>query len=156
MFNISRNGKPLSKDKYSIDEVKKVFISEENGLILDFTGLNGWTFDTGSYCIFKTGSHCIFKTGCSCIFKTRQKCIFDTTDGCTFRTYGDCEFKTAFGCTFITSGKGDGSLFLEAEDLTFKWNIKQGNDVRDFGEYIPTHIESLTIEYSEFKELGGS
>ena len=56
----------------------------------------------------------------------------------------------------ILSGKGDGSLFFEAEDLTFKWNIKQGNDARDYGEYIPTHIESLTIEYSEFKELGES
>ncbi len=38
-FGITHNGKPLDKSKYTIDLENKVFISNRDDLVLDFTGL---------------------------------------------------------------------------------------------------------------------
>lgn len=60
MYSITKNGKPLDKSLYTIDEETKTFSSNENGLVLDFSEEWGWTFRTGSGCIFRTGSGEIF------------------------------------------------------------------------------------------------
>ena len=77
MYSITQYGKPLDKNKYTIDEKNKVFSSSENNLVLDFSGEYGWSFNTDSYCTFDTGSGCTFKTGSSCTF-----CVVVRRDVC--------------------------------------------------------------------------
>ena len=123
-FSITKQGKPLSKDKYTIDYEKKVFTSKEDNL--DFRGCSGWTFTTGGHCTFKvagnctftTGGNCTFDTGNSCTFATGVGCTFNTYDGCTFYTSGSCIFKTGDGCIFRTTY--DNCTFLTGNGCTFK------------------------------------
>ena len=84
MYSITQYGKPLDKNKYTIDEKNKVFSSSENNLVLDFSGEYGWSFNTDSYCTFDTGS--------GCTFDTDSYCTFDTGSGCTFKTGSSCTF----------------------------------------------------------------
>ena len=91
---VLQNGKPLSLDKFEWDEKTNTFSSEEGCLVLDFVGVEGCTFNTGSVCTFKTSFYCTFDTG--------SYCTFDTGSYCTFETGYDCTFNTGFGCTFKT------------------------------------------------------
>ena len=91
-YSITQNGKPLGKSKYTIDEKTKTFSSNENDLVLDFHGLEGWTFKTGNDCTFKTGYYCTFNTGGDCTFNTGGYCTFDTGSDCTFGTGSNCTF----------------------------------------------------------------
>ena len=50
-YSITKNGKPLDKKLYTIDEKTKTFSSNESGLVLDFSNEYGWAFDTGSNCV---------------------------------------------------------------------------------------------------------
>jgi len=68
-------GKPLDLDKFEWDEKTNTFSSKEDNLILDFSGVNGCTFKTGSGCIFIS----IFKTDFNYTFKTGSSCTFDTS-----------------------------------------------------------------------------
>ena len=98
-FSITQYDKPLSKNKYTIDFEKKVFTSKEDDLVLDFTGLSGWTFNVSNYCTFRTGHNCIFITGCGCTFRTGSRCTFDTNGNCTFSLWdiNTCKFKSYGG-----------------------------------------------------------
>ena len=49
-YSITKNGKPLDKSLYSIDEKTKTFSSNESDLVLDFSNEYGWTFKTGILC----------------------------------------------------------------------------------------------------------
>ncbi len=114
----TKSGKPLSRDKYTLDLDNRVFGTKEHNLVLDFTDNNSWSFKTGSDCVFKTyaynctfitGARCRFKTSAGCTFRTGYYCTFNTGSGCVFRTSAVCEFKTGDNCTFQT-----------AHDCTFK------------------------------------
>ena len=74
-YSITKNGKPLDKKLYTFDEETKTFSSNENNLVLDFSDIEGCTFDTGFGCTFKTGFGCTFKTGFDCTFKTSYDCV---------------------------------------------------------------------------------
>jgi hypothetical protein len=103
-------GRPLSKKLYTWNENTKTFSTNEEELVLDFTGIDGVTFKAGSYCAFITGSDCTFKTefdctfktGSDCTFKTDRYCAFNTGSNCIFKTDSWCTFKTGFNCTFNT------------------------------------------------------
>jgi hypothetical protein len=56
---VLQNGKPLDLEKFEWDEKTNVFSSEENGLVLDFKGIDDCTFKTWFDCTFKTGSGCV-------------------------------------------------------------------------------------------------
>jgi len=99
-YSVTRYGKPLSKQYYTVDEDNKVFSSKSDGLVLDFRGLKDWTFKTGSLCTFKTGSSCTFNTGSNCTFSTLRGCTFKTGGRCTFKTCDNCTFNTGGNCTF--------------------------------------------------------
>ena len=101
-ISVTKNGKELDKDLYSWNEETRIFSSNENGLVLDFSDINNCTFKTKSYCTFKAGSGCMFNTGSNCTFTTGSYCTFDTVFGCTFDTGSDCTFKTGADCTFDT------------------------------------------------------
>jgi len=102
MFSITQNGKPLDPSKYTWDEKTKTLSTNEKNLILDFSGYDGVTFKTGSYCVFTTGWFCVFKTGENCVFKTGGVCTFKTGEKCTFDTGENCTFTTWYSCTFTT------------------------------------------------------
>ena len=89
-YSITKNGKPLDKKLYTFDEETKTFSSNENNLVLDFSDIEGCTFDTGFGCTFKTGFDCTFKTSYDCTFDTGSGCTFKTSSGCTFDTGSDC------------------------------------------------------------------
>jgi hypothetical protein len=101
-YSITQNGKSLDPSKYTICEKTKTFSTNEDGLVLDFNGLYGWSFKTGSGCTFDTGANCTFDTGSNCTFDTGSGCTFDTGSNCTFKTGFSCTFKTGFDCTFDT------------------------------------------------------
>jgi hypothetical protein len=109
----TKDGVPLDPSKYTIDTVNKVFESDENGLVLDCPGLDGWTFNTGDYCTFITGWRCEFGTGSHCIFKTGAGCLFNTGYGGMFRTGFGCVFETSYDCTFTT---GSNCTFRTGKD----------------------------------------
>ena len=96
------NGEELDKSRYKIDFEKKTFFSSEYDLVIDFSGLNGWSFSTGSDCIFKTGNHCKFKTYGYCKFETGNNCKFETLHCCIFKTGNNCKFDTFANCKFKT------------------------------------------------------
>jgi hypothetical protein len=92
-FSVTKNGVELSSELYNWDEKTKTFSTNENDLVLDFSGINGLTFKTGSYCTFKTGP--------GCTFKTYSYCTFDAGSDCTFKTGSDCTFDTGSNCVVI-------------------------------------------------------
>ena len=103
MYSITQNGKPLHPSKYLIDKKEKTFYTKESNVILDFSNLNGWTFETDDSCVFITGSNCKFITGVNCMFSTKHNCKYQTGDFCTFDTNSDCVFNTGDECTFDVS-----------------------------------------------------
>jgi uncharacterized cupin superfamily protein len=110
-FSVTKNGIPLSKKLYTWNEHTRTFSTKENELVLDFSGIDNCTFNTGhictfntgSYCTFNTGSYCTFNTGFDCTFKTSFDCTFNTGYNCTFKTGDNCTFKTGYNCTFTTN-----------------------------------------------------
>ena len=115
-FSVTRNGKPLSKDHYTLDEENRIFSTRENELVIDFTDIDDYTFKTGNNCTiiarygctfitndgctFNTGLNCTFNTGSNCTFTTGNACTFNTGSNCTFNTVSYCAFKTGERCTF--------------------------------------------------------
>jgi hypothetical protein len=67
-FSVTKNGELLDTKLYSWDPKIKTFCSNEDGLVLDFSNIDGVTFKTDSYCTFKTGNYCTFTTGFYCTF----------------------------------------------------------------------------------------
>ena len=52
-FSVTKNGQPFTD--YTWDEETGTFSTTASGLVLDFSGVGGITFNTESYCTFKTG-----------------------------------------------------------------------------------------------------
>jgi hypothetical protein len=48
---VLQDGKPLDLDKFNWNEGMKTFSSNEYGLVLDFKGIVGCTFNTGEECV---------------------------------------------------------------------------------------------------------
>jgi hypothetical protein len=117
IISVTKNGKPLSKDLYNWDEHARTFSTNENGLVLDFTGIDNCTFKTGNYCTFNTGSNCVFNTSHHCVFNTTHCCTFKTGSYCSFKTGSNCTFNTGYNCTFNT---GSNCTFKTDDNCTFK------------------------------------
>jgi hypothetical protein len=116
-FSVTKNGLTLSPSKYLWDEKTKVFSTNENGLVIGFSGINGCTFKTGLDCVFTTGSDCTFSTESDCTFDTGPYCVFNTGFGCIFKTGLGCTFDAEYDCTFDT---GSDCAFNTGSDCTFK------------------------------------
>jgi hypothetical protein len=120
MSSVTQNGKELDKSKYNWDEKNKIFSTEENNLVLDFSDYSEVTFNTSYSCTFKTGSYCTFKTSFNCTFKTGDYCTFTTGSNCTFNTGFNCIFKTGANCVAI---RYDVKGIIEIpKDITIKLN----------------------------------
>ena len=115
-FSVTQNGIVLDSDKYNWDESTKVFSTEENDLVLDFSDIDGVVFKTGSGCKFITGSYCTFDTGDNCKFNTDYDCTFVTGAYCTFKTSSYCTFKTESNCIFNTDSC---CKFITGSNCTF-------------------------------------
>ena len=113
-FSVTKDGKPFTD--YQWCEKTKTFSTTESRLVLDFSGVHGVTFNTGSHCTFNTGSHCTFNTGSHCTFNTGNSCTFKTGHDCTFNTGNSCTFNTGSDCTFNT---GSHCIFNTGSCCTF-------------------------------------
>jgi len=98
-IRITKNGLPLDESLYTLDLNNKIFKSDKDNISI-YCPYNGFTFHTGSNCIFDTGSDCIFDTGSNCKFNTESYCKFITRSDCIFYTGSDCEFDTGSDCEF--------------------------------------------------------
>jgi hypothetical protein len=116
MFSVRKNGKELDKGKYTWNESDKIFNTSEDSLVLDFTGYDGVTFNTGGWCSFITGNFCKFYTGHYCTFRAGTSCIFNTGASCAFYTGYDCIFITGRSCVFAT---GNSCVFETDSFCTF-------------------------------------
>jgi len=94
-------GKPLDLDEFEWDEEAREFSSSMPGLVLDFSGIDDYIFNTSSNCIFKTGSRCQFNTDYDCKFITGNHCVFNTGFDCVFKTRDNCIFVTGTNCVMI-------------------------------------------------------
>jgi len=146
-FSVTQNGKPLFPDKYTWDPETKTFSTNEVNLVLDFSGIDGVTFNTGWNCTFSTGENCTFNTDGNCTFTTDGNCTFKTGGDCTFNTGGGCIFSTGGGCIFSTGGyctfnTGWNCIFTTDGNCTFKTD---GNCTFTTGGYCTFKTFSPTI-----------
>ncbi len=108
-YVINKDGKPLSRMKYSVDKRNRVFICQEEDIELDFSKFDYWTFIVKNKATIKAGDHCVFRAEYKCSFTTLNHCTFDTHGDCTFNTKDMCAFNTKDdNCTFNT---GDACAF---------------------------------------------
>lgn len=126
-FLITKNGKKARRSLYAWNEGTRTLSTNEDDLVLDFTGINGVTFNTGDNCTFETGFGCAFNTGHNCTFRTNRRCTFGTGYGCVFNTDNSCVFNTGKNCIFNTSGgcvfyTGFNCTFNTGPNCTFKTN----------------------------------
>jgi hypothetical protein len=124
-FSVTKDGKVLDPSLYTWDENTKTFSTDENRLVLDFTGIAGVIFNTGSCCTFNTSSNCTFKTSSDCTFLTSHYCTFKTGSSCTFNTDSYCTFNTDSYCVFITGyscafNTGSHCAFNTGSNCTFE------------------------------------
>jgi len=98
---VLKNGKPLDLRLFTWDPKTKAFSSLENGLVIDFTLIDGCTFRLWNYCMLKMGSLCNVKSGRGCVFVAGHNCSFETSYFCTFVTAYSCDFKTKSLCVVI-------------------------------------------------------
>jgi len=143
-FSVTKSGKVLDKSLYHWDEKTKTFSSNEDRLVLDFTGIDGVTFNTGSYCTFDTGSDCTFNTNSHCTFNTGSDCTFKTGFGCIFNTGSDCTFDTGSDCVVV---RRDIYEVIEIpEDTKIKLN---GYEEKGYTVIPETHV--ITIDGKEIE-----
>ncbi len=138
-FSITQCGKPLDEYLYTIDLTNKIFSTSTDDLVLDFSGLAGWDFITGSYCTFYTSRNCTFKTGQFCTFRTQGGCIFQTGSSCTFLTCLRCTFNTDDDCTFKT---GSRCTFKTRRFCTFRTSTDCTFDTGDSCTFMVYNINS--------------
>ena len=123
---VLKDGKPLAFNKFKWNSKTSEFSSEEFGLVFDFSGISGVTFNTSHDCTFKTSHDCTFKTGHYCTFKAGWFCTFKTGFYCTFKTGWFCTFNTGFGCMFNT-GYGGCTWIIEGKEYAFPPLFIQGS-----------------------------
>ena len=75
MYKITKNNKPLDPKLYTIDKVNQTFASEENGLVIDFTGEGGWIFRIKYGCTITAGHSCIITAGNGCNITTGNNAV---------------------------------------------------------------------------------
>lgn len=81
MYSITHDGK-CAKHLCIIDEENRIVSAKVDGLVFDFGGQSGWTFEFGSFHTFKTGCDCKFKTSTGCFFRVSYGCTFDCETNC--------------------------------------------------------------------------
>jgi hypothetical protein len=144
MSSVTQYGKELDKSKYTWDKENKVFSTEENNLVLDFSDYSEVIFNTSSHCIFKTGSNCTFNTGSHCTFKTGDYCTFKTGSYCIFKTGFNCIFKTGANCVAI---RYDVKGIIEIpKDITIKLNYYGVSGYTTVQEDKPNSCNGKVIE----------
>jgi len=89
--SVSHYGKSLPLGKFEWDNKTKTFSTDADNLLLNFSDMDGYTFFTGSHCIFITGSDCTFTTENDCVFITWDNCIFNTDENCIVIRKDICE-----------------------------------------------------------------
>ena len=105
---VLKNGIPLKKSKFKWNEKTLTFSSNEDNLVIDFTGINFCIFITGDNCVFVTGDNCIFIASFNCVFNYRAfitgfNRAFITGNYCVFITSSNRTFYTGIECVCIRS-----------------------------------------------------
>lgn len=78
---VLQNGKPLALDKFIWNADTRTFSSQENGLVIDFAGINNCILNMGSNCSVETGNNCSCTTGPDCSLSTGWHCTVDAGGG---------------------------------------------------------------------------
>ena len=143
MYSVKdKHGNDVDKSLYKIDFENKTFFSNKlNNLVIDFTGLDGWYFNTLSYCEFKTGNNCKFNTWHNCKFKTGNYCKFYTWYNCIFNIGNYCELKCYGNEYKLNKGFCFFDYYLRLHrDIDENWallNTKHENEyIRDVCKFI--------------------
>lgn len=131
---ISKNGVPLENpDTFIWREKERILSIDENGIVINFSGVNNCKIfasrnstiitgddceiDTGSECNIITGDDCKIKTSSLCSFNAGNNCSFSTSDYCNFVSGRMCNFKTGSFCVFDS---GSACTFTTKDNCTFK------------------------------------
>ncbi len=144
-----KNNKELPEDKYIWDEDNRIFSTQEEKLILDFSEYDSVTFNIKNNCKLICGSDCVIKAGSFCKFETQNDCTFSTLiyndfqtgDGCVFRSGRNCSFDTGIRCVFKT---GNNSRFITGHSCIF-------NSGADCSFEVEQNCDYNTLSHSTFK-----
>jgi hypothetical protein len=147
------NGKVLPLNKFEWDRFDKIFKSKIKGLIIDFSGIDGVTFKTGSNCILKTGDYCNIHAGWDCMFHTGSNCNFKTGNYCNFNTSYGCIFNA--GCNSIFETNGENCIIIrydihEIVEVPVNKKIKL-NGFQQKGYTILNNDHTIIIDGKEIK-----
>jgi len=104
-LSVTQFGQVLDPSKYTWDESTNTFSTNESNLVLDFLGIEGVTFKTGTDCTFNTSFGCTFNTSFGCNFNTGYNCTFKTGYGCNIGVYQNIKsIKCESDCIVIIRG----------------------------------------------------
>jgi hypothetical protein len=116
-FEITKNGKKLSEDKYIWNKKDRTIICFEENIEINAPKLEHYTLVLGDKFKVITGSRCDFLTGSYGDFLTGDECIFKTSNNCIFRTGFGSRFWTGDTCDFLSTE--DGGYFLTGNNCKF-------------------------------------
>jgi len=104
MYKITKDGVALDPKLYTIDKVNRTFTSEENGLVINFTGKSDWHFRIRNNCTVTAGDECFIDAWGDCTITTANRCTINTGSGCDITT-GDYAVVVTCGNSTITGGE---------------------------------------------------
>ena len=96
---ILKDGKPLGLDLFNWDEATKTLSSKENGLVIDFSDVDGATITAGDSCTITARSSCTIKAGWNCTITAGWYCTITAGDSCTITAGSYCTIKAGSYCT---------------------------------------------------------
>ena len=87
---VLQNGRPLALSQFTWCKKTKTFSSDEDFLVIDFTGVDGVCVNAGNGCTITTEDGCTIKAGSDCTITTGGYCTITTEDDCTITAEWDC------------------------------------------------------------------
>jgi len=158
MYSITKNCVALDPKLYTIDEANQTFASEENGLVIDFTGEDCWFFKIGDSCTITTGDHCTINTYSGCNITAGERCTINTSHGCNITTgdkavvvtYGDSTITGGENCVLIRHYTSEVIKLVAGQTIKLNDHMTEGYTIvepiettKEFNKRIVNHLENL-------------
>lgn len=87
---------------YIEDRKNKVFTATITGLVIDYTGYNGWTFNLKDETVIRTGHSCKINAGNDCTIRSGTRTTLNIGNNCLVRTGDKSIIKTGRNCSIMT------------------------------------------------------
>jgi len=143
MYKITKDGVAVDPELYMIDEVNGTFASSENGLVIDFTGKNGW--------LFRTRNNCTVTTGVNCFIDTGSNCNISTGDRTVIRAHWNSDITGGENCVVIRRDTNEVIMLIAGQTIKLNDHMTEGYEVVEPIETI--EIGGLKFNKEEIEKL---